>query len=161
MHPIDGETAAAGMSAQRHALAKSIEKAVARVDADHARAMLAALLIGFMPALPAPSVPTWVSPTPTVPAPASPTPAIPAPVPRHATLFEEVGTIWVRPRRATKISGIGLTKLYQLIAAGQIESRRLGGARLISVASLLALGEEQAPQFPAGLAAARQRRAER
>jgi hypothetical protein len=74
--------------------------------------------------------------------------------------LDEYDAIWVRPRRAAKISGIGLTKLYELIATGKVESRRLGGARLISVASLLALGEERVPQFPAGLAAARQRRVE-
>jgi hypothetical protein len=72
--------------------------------------------------------------------------------------LDEYGAIWVRPRRAAQISGLGLTRIYELIGNGQIESRRLGGARLISVASLLALGEEQAPQFPAGLAAARHRR---
>lgn len=66
--------------------------------------------------------------------------------------------LWVRPRQAARISGIGITKIYELLNAGRIESRRLDGARLISVASLRALGEEQAPQFPAGLEAARRRR---
>jgi hypothetical protein len=84
--------------------------------------------------------------------------------PATQQLLDEHGAIWVRPRRAAKISGIGLTRLYELIAAGPaaggVESRRLGGARLISVSSLLALGEEQAPQFPAALSAARQQRAE-
>jgi hypothetical protein len=73
-------------------------------------------------------------------------------------LLDEYGAIWVRPRRAAQISGLGLTRIYELIASREIQSRKCGGARLISVASLLALGKEQAPQFPAGLAAARQRR---
>jgi hypothetical protein len=84
------------------------------------------------------------------------TPVAGPPAPRQ--LLDKYGAIWVRPRRAAQISGLGLTRIYQLIGNGQIESRRCGGARLISVNSLLALGEEQAPQFPAGLAAARHRR---
>jgi hypothetical protein len=71
---------------------------------------------------------------------------------------EDFVPFWVRPRQAAKMSGIGITKIYELLNAGRIESRRLDGARLISVASLLALGEAQEPHFPAGLAAARQRR---
>jgi hypothetical protein len=74
-------------------------------------------------------------------------------------IFDEYGAIWVRPRRAAKISGLGLTKIYSLLSSQALESRLCGGARLISVASLLTLGEEQAPQFPARLAAARLRRA--
>jgi len=73
-------------------------------------------------------------------------------------VLDEFGAIWVRPRRAAKISGIGLTKIYSLLSSQALESRLCGGARLISVASLLALGEERSPEFPAGLAAARRRR---
>ena len=82
--------------------------------------------------------------------------AMPAQETRQA--LDEYGAIWVRPRRAAQICNLGLTRIYELIGTGEVESRKCGGARLISVASLLALGEEQAPQFPAGLAAARHRR---
>jgi hypothetical protein len=50
------------------------------------------------------------------------------------------GIMWVRPRRACQITGLGLTKLYELINDGRVESRRLDGARLISVDSLRRLG---------------------
>jgi hypothetical protein len=50
--------------------------------------------------------------------------------------------IWVRPAVACQMASIGLTKLYELIADGQVVSRKLGGARLVSVASLESLGED-------------------
>jgi excisionase family DNA binding protein len=49
--------------------------------------------------------------------------------------------IWVRPAEACRLAGIGLTKLYELIADGTIESRTLGRARLIRRLDLERLGE--------------------
>lgn len=47
--------------------------------------------------------------------------------------------IWARPKVAAKLAGIGLTLLYQWINEGRVISRKIGGARLISVASLVNL----------------------
>jgi excisionase family DNA binding protein len=49
--------------------------------------------------------------------------------------------VWVTPNEAIRISGIGRTLLYELIAKGTLRSIRLGGKRLISYASIEALGE--------------------
>jgi len=49
--------------------------------------------------------------------------------------------IWVRPAEACRLAGIGLTKLYELIADGTIESRTLGRARLIRRLDLERLGQ--------------------
>lgn len=48
--------------------------------------------------------------------------------------------IWVRPKEATRLSGLGLTTIYALMARGVLISRKVGGARLISIASLERLG---------------------
>jgi excisionase family DNA binding protein len=58
---------------------------------------------------------------------------------RHAT--ETRKPVWVTPNEAIRISGIGRTLLYELIAKGTLRSIRLGGKRLISYASIEALGE--------------------
>lgn len=50
--------------------------------------------------------------------------------------------IWVRPREAARLAGVGLTRLYELLNENAIESRKLGKARLISVASIERLGAE-------------------
>jgi len=55
---------------------------------------------------------------------------------------ESVKPEWVRPNQATKVFGIGRTKLYELIAEGKIKSVSLKargttrGTRLISYDSL-------------------------
>jgi hypothetical protein len=46
----------------------------------------------------------------------------------------------VRPQRASDMYDIGLTKLFQLIKDGRLESRKVDGMRLISVVSLETLG---------------------
>lgn len=51
--------------------------------------------------------------------------------------------IWVSPRRASRLTGIGLTRLYELLKDGTLKSRKLGRKRLVSYASLEALGEQQ------------------
>jgi len=42
----------------------------------------------------------------------------------------------VRIPTAIKLTGIGRSKLYQLIAAGEIETVKVGASTLVSVASL-------------------------
>ncbi len=42
----------------------------------------------------------------------------------------------VRIPTAMKLTGIGRSKLYQLIAAGEIETVKVGASTLVSVASL-------------------------
>jgi excisionase family DNA binding protein len=49
--------------------------------------------------------------------------------------------IWVTPKEAIRISGIGRTRLYELIKHGTIKSIRLGGKRLISYTSIETLGQ--------------------
>jgi len=49
--------------------------------------------------------------------------------------------IWVRPKEAARLAGIGLTKIYEMLASGQLISRKIGRMRLVSVASIRALGE--------------------
>jgi excisionase family DNA binding protein len=48
--------------------------------------------------------------------------------------------IWVTPNEAVRLSGIGRTMLYELIAAGRLKSIKIQGKRLISFASLEELG---------------------
>jgi hypothetical protein len=52
--------------------------------------------------------------------------------------------IWVRPKEAARLGGFGLTRCYELLASGALASRRVGGMRLISVASIKALGGDDA-----------------
>jgi excisionase family DNA binding protein len=49
--------------------------------------------------------------------------------------------IWITPREAIRISGIGRTKLYELIDNKTIKSIKLGGKRLISYDSIETLGQ--------------------
>jgi excisionase family DNA binding protein len=44
--------------------------------------------------------------------------------------------ITVRVREACRLSGIGRSKLYELIAAGEIETIKVGTITLVPVASL-------------------------
>ena len=55
---------------------------------------------------------------------------------------ENVEPIWVRPKPGAKMAGIGLTKFYDLMNRGIIDSRKVDGMRLASVASIKALGTE-------------------
>jgi excisionase family DNA binding protein len=52
-----------------------------------------------------------------------------------------VKPLWVSPRRASRVTGIGITRLYELLNEGRIKSTKIGRKRLISYASLEALGE--------------------
>jgi hypothetical protein len=49
--------------------------------------------------------------------------------------------IWLRPKQAAQVAGIGLTRLYELLGSGELVSRKIGRIRLVSVASIRALGE--------------------
>ena len=49
--------------------------------------------------------------------------------------------IWVRPAEAARLAGVGVTRLYELLGANALESRKVGRARLVSVASIERLGQ--------------------
>jgi hypothetical protein len=55
---------------------------------------------------------------------------------------EQFEPIWVRPKRAAKIGGFGLTRCYELINSGRLKTVKEGGMRLVSVESIKALGVE-------------------
>jgi hypothetical protein len=42
---------------------------------------------------------------------------------------------WVRPRDALKVFPGGLTKLYQMMNEGRVESRKVDGMRLVNLES--------------------------
>ena len=60
---------------------------------------------------------------------------------RESNEREKPKPIWVRPKTAIEIGGFGMTTLYDLIATGKLKTAKVGGMRLISVASLEALAE--------------------
>lgn len=49
-----------------------------------------------------------------------------------------------RVKDASRVSGIGVTKLYALMKEGRLEKRKIGGMTLIPAASLQALIEGDA-----------------
>jgi excisionase family DNA binding protein len=51
--------------------------------------------------------------------------------------------IWVSPREASLLTGIGLTRLYELINDNTLKSVKIGRKRLVSFESLELLGESQ------------------
>jgi hypothetical protein len=55
---------------------------------------------------------------------------------------QDMEPIWVRPRRACEIGGFGLTKAYSLINDGRLVTKKIDGMRLVSVASIKALGSK-------------------
>ena len=50
--------------------------------------------------------------------------------------------IWVRPKAAARMAGIGLTLLYRWVAAGRVVTKRIGGVRLVYVPSIHALTDD-------------------
>jgi hypothetical protein len=54
---------------------------------------------------------------------------------------QDMVPVWVRPKRASEIAGIGLTKIYELINDGRLVTKKVDGMRLVSVASIQNLGE--------------------
>jgi excisionase family DNA binding protein len=53
--------------------------------------------------------------------------------------------VWVTVKEAARISGIQRTRLYELFAQGTIKSIKIGGKRLVSFASIEALGADKHP----------------
>jgi excisionase family DNA binding protein len=51
--------------------------------------------------------------------------------------------IWVSPKEASRLTAIGLTRLYELINDHTLESVKVGRKRLVSFASLEKLGGSQ------------------
>jgi hypothetical protein len=49
--------------------------------------------------------------------------------------------IWVRPKKAARLGGFGLTRCYELINDGTLKTIKVGGMRLVSVASIERLGD--------------------
>jgi excisionase family DNA binding protein len=49
--------------------------------------------------------------------------------------------IWVSPKEASRLTAIGLTRLYELLNDNTLKSVKLGRKRLVSFASLEALAE--------------------
>jgi excisionase family DNA binding protein len=49
--------------------------------------------------------------------------------------------IWVSPKEASRLTAIGLTRLYELLNDNTLKSIKLGRKRLVSYASLEALVE--------------------
>lgn len=68
-----------------------------------------------------------------------------------AELAQEVAgePITVRIRRAVELTGIGRSKLYELIAAGEIDVIKVGSSTLVIFASLKAFVERRrGPAYP-------------
>jgi excisionase family DNA binding protein len=51
--------------------------------------------------------------------------------------------IWVSPKEASRLTAIGLTRLYALLNDNTLKSIKLGRKRLVSYASLEALAERR------------------
>lgn len=50
--------------------------------------------------------------------------------------------IFYRPREAAAVAGLSPSRIYELMAAGQLEYRQVGSVRLIPRTSLEALGQD-------------------
>ncbi|WP_119417988.1 helix-turn-helix domain-containing protein [Desertibaculum subflavum] len=61
--------------------------------------------------------------------------------PTHQRLREAGAPLFVSPTEAAKLLGIGRTKFYELLAAGEVEARRLGTRTLVDTASIAALAD--------------------
>lgn len=70
---------------------------------------------------------------------------------RHQTCNEVSTPLVVAPREACRMLSIGLTRLYELLHDGDLESYRDGGSRRITVASIQAYVERQLKVNPAPL----------
>jgi excisionase family DNA binding protein len=49
--------------------------------------------------------------------------------------------IWVSPKQASRLTAIGLTRLYELLNDNTLKSIKVGRKRLVSYASLEVLGK--------------------
>lgn len=50
--------------------------------------------------------------------------------------------VWVTVHEAGRLTGLGRTSVYELIATGELKSAKIAGRRLVSYASIRALGSE-------------------
>lgn len=62
-------------------------------------------------------------------------------LPRVETFPSSLEPITVRIPMAIKLTGIGRSKLYQLIRSGEIETVKIGSATLVKMTSLRRLAE--------------------
>jgi hypothetical protein len=69
----------------------------------------------------------------------------------------EPPAIWVRPKAAAQIAGIGVTLLYRWIAAGRVVSKKVGGCRLVYVPSIHNIAADPMPTCRPGPRAHRKR----
>ena len=69
----------------------------------------------------------------------------PAPAPCQDTLPLPFEPLTVRIPVAVKLTGIGRSKLYELIGSGDVEAVKIGTATLVKVASLRRLTERGCP----------------
>jgi excisionase family DNA binding protein len=69
----------------------------------------------------------------------------------HQTCNELSMPLVVAPREACRMLSIGLTRLYELLHQGDLESYRDGGSRRITVASIQAYVSRQLEVNPAPL----------
>jgi hypothetical protein len=49
---------------------------------------------------------------------------------------DDIQPKWIKPKRASAVYGLGITKLYDLLNQGLLETKKIGASRLIGVASL-------------------------
>jgi len=61
----------------------------------------------------------------------------------RSTGIKPADSITVRIPEAGELLGVGRTKIYALISAGEIEAVKIGGSTLVIVASIRALVERQ------------------
>lgn len=59
--------------------------------------------------------------------------------------MDDIQPKWVKPKRASAVYGLGITKLYDLLNQGLLETKKIGASRLISVASLERLFADPGP----------------
>jgi hypothetical protein len=69
----------------------------------------------------------------------------------------EPQAIWARPQHAAALAGIGVTLLYRWIAAGRVISKKIGGVRLVLVASIHNIAADPVPTSRPGPRAHRKR----
>ena len=50
--------------------------------------------------------------------------------------MDDIQPKWIKPKRASAVYGLGITKLYDLLNQGLLETKKIGASRLIRVASL-------------------------
>jgi excisionase family DNA binding protein len=61
----------------------------------------------------------------------------------HSTVLGEDEALVVRPKTACQMLAIGVTRLYELVAAGELESFKDGAARKITTRSIRGYVERQ------------------